>query len=633
MTFDLQPNPQPPTPNRIRVGEVRPSQLLHTFGVGSIIDLPSLSVMVMGLDDWSPVYATEIGEERLLFAVQNALGAQVKSLRMPPIPPEGSDNPFDSSTQIGVPVATFPRWMLCPYCRLLAPRDSDLFQLKVDRMRPDRARYVHANCAKPGASPSVLPARFLVACEKGHLDDFPWHYFVHAGPSACTGAIRLLELGVSGEATDIIITCDACGADRRMSDAFGEEGKKHMPACRGRHPHLRDFDEAGCDQQMKAILLGASNSWFGLTLTALSVPTAVDKLGQLVDAQWHLLEKLRSKDSLIDIRSMGIGQLQVFVGVSDDALWAAMERKRVGGGGPPSTPRSLKTPEWQVFSNPTGAPKLPDFQISAVRPPRAYQHLLSQVVLGEKLREVSACVGFTRITSPGDFAESGDLPEEHRAPLARRAPTWVPAVEVRGEGIFIEFDEAAIQQWNARPAVAAFEQQVYQAHVRWRRARRIPDPTAGFPGVRYMLLHSFAHALMRQFALECGYTVASIRERIYALPPTDEAGPMAGVLLYTAAPDSEGTLGGLISLGEPQILERHIAAALDALRLCASDPLCAEHTPLMEPTTLHAAACHACLFAPETSCERGNKYLDRALLVPTVEQRRAALAFFTTGDD
>lgn len=146
-----------------------------------------------------------------------------------------------------------------------------------------------------------------------------------------------------------------------------------------------------------------------------------------------------------------------------------------------------------------------------------------------------------------------------------------------------------------------------------------------------MLLHSFAHALIRQFALECGYTVASIRERIYALPPTDDDGPMAGVLLYTAAPDSEGTLGGLVSLGAPQLLGRHIAAALDGMRLCASDPLCAEHVPLMEPQSLHGAACHACLFAPETSCERGNKYLDRSLLVPTVD--REDLSFFGGPDD
>lgn len=621
----------PPRHETYRVGEVRPSQLLHTFGVGAIIDLPHLSVMVMGLNDWSPAHAPEISEERLLQAVQAQLGPQVRSLRAPPIPaqPEVSgDNPFDSAAQIGVPVATFPRWMLCPHCRLLAPRDSDLFQLRNDLFRPDRTSYVHINCMKRGTPPTVLPARFLAACEKGHLDDFPWHYFIHQGQgaSSCTGAIRLHELGASGETTDIIIKCDACGATRRMSDAFGEEGKQAMPACRGRHPHLREFDEHDCDQQMKTILLGASNSWFGLTLTTLSVPTAVDTLGQLVEAHWLILEKATSREVLQAFRA--IGQLQAFLNVGDDALWAAIEQQRNGSSGVSTEPRSLKAPEWRVFTRPDGdgSPRLPDFQITEVPPPPDYRHYLRRVVLVEKLREVSACIGFTRITSPGDFAESGDLPKEYRAPLSRQAPSWVPAAEVRGEGIFLQFDEQTIQAWTAQPAVQAFERDVFQAHIQWRRARRLPEPRDGFPGVRYMLLHSFAHALMRQVALECGYTVASIRERIYALPPTDDAEPMAGILLYTAAPDSEGTLGGLVSLGAPHLLGRHIAGALDAMRLCASDPLCAEHTPLTEPQTLHGAACHACLFAPETSCERGNKYLDRSLLVSTID--REGLSFF-----
>lgn len=135
--------------------------------------------------------------------------------------------------------------------------------------------------------------------------------------------------------------------------------------------------------------------------------------------------------------------------------------------------------------------------------------------------------------------------------------------------------------------------------------------------MRYVLLHSLSHVLMRQVALECGYTMASIRERIYAREEGEPGGPMAGILLYTAAPDSEGTLGGLVSLGEPTSLGRHLDAALEAARLCSSDPLCSEHHPFSSGLTLHGAACHACLFAPETSCERGNKYLDRLSLVPT----------------
>ena len=170
-----------------------------------------------------------------------------------------------------------------------------------------------------------------------------------------------------------------------------------------------------------------------------------------------------------------------------------------------------------------------------------------------------------------------------------------------------------------RQALNEAGDEFFDAHVRWRKARGIEPPEDGFPGMRYVLLHSFSHALMRQLSLECGYAAASIRERIYAQPASEEQEGMAGILIYTSAPDSEGTLGGLVSLGETETLGLHIGQALEAAHLCANDPLCAEHTPGAQGHTIHAAACHACLFSPETSCERGNRYLDRATLTPTVE--------------
>jgi hypothetical protein len=226
-------------------------------------------------------------------------------------------------------------------------------------------------------------------------------------------------------------------------------------------------------------------------------------------------------------------------------------------------------------------------------------------------------VGFTRIDSPNEFGELGNLPPNRRAPVSRSAPAWVPATEVRGEGLFIQFREDVVAKW-ARDS-GSLDTQFLAAHRQWRKMRRL-DPDLGYPGVRFVLLHSFAHALIRQFSIECGYTTASLRERIYSKNPEQEDGPMAGVLIYTAAPDSEGTLGGLVALGQPDSLGRHLDQALEDLRLCASDPLCAEHAPAPDGLSLHGASCHACLFAPETSCERGNKYLDRSVLVTTVEQ-------------
>jgi hypothetical protein len=124
---------------------------------------------------------------------------------------------------------------------------------------------------------------------------------------------------------------------------------------------------------------------------------------------------------------------------------------------------------------------------------------------------------------------------------------------------------------------------------------------------------------MRQLSISCGYSASSIRERIYSKSPEEDGGPMAGILLYTAAADSEGTLGGLVSLGDPENLGYLTQETLEQAELCASDPLCAEHDPIGAIPSIHWASCHACLFAPETSCERGNKYLDRALLTQTVK--------------
>jgi len=615
------------TRKKYRVGELTPSQVLFTYGIGAIVDLPYISTIVMGLDDWEHPYPIVIGEERLLQVVRTILGPQVARLLAPPEAPEqiGPPNPFDESHTIGVPVAAFPRWMLCPRCRSLASLDSGLFQLKADLYRADKTRYVHVNCSSAGSPPPVVPARFLVACRYGHLDDFPWVRFVH-GEVPCKARLKLRELGVSGEAADIQVICETCNKQKRMADAFGAEGAKNLPECNGRYPHLRSYDRDKCQAQSRAILLGASNSWFPLVLSALAVPDAVDRLGQLVEEHWHILEKVTSQQNIELLRH--IGQLGHFVAFSDAQIWEKVESKKNASRlDEDASPPSLKTPEWQVLSNPAVAPSARDFKVTPVSPPTGYEHVLRQVVLVERLREVQALIGYTRIESPGDFDDMIELPQERRAPLSRKRPAWVPAAEVRGEGIFIEFREDAVRNWIGGRAQRIHDRIFMEAHMQWRKARHMEDVMSSYPGLRYVLLHSFAHALMRQLTLECGYTAASIRERIYSLPPESEYGPMAGILLYTAAPDSEGTLGGLVGLGLPEQLGRHIEGALEQMRSCTSDPLCAEHTSLQEHS-LHEAACHACLFLPETSCERGNKYLDRSVLVPTVD--RTNLAFFET---
>ena len=267
--------------NKPRVGEVRPSQLMFTYGVGALIDLPKLSVIVTGLEDWptDPAYVKVVNEDRLLQAVRYQL-PHVKKLLTPPtaadngLPPD----PFDETTHIGVPVATFPRWLVCPRCRLLAPLSSNLFDLKPDPVHMDRTAYKHTSC-QIGHAPEVVPARFLAACEKGHLDDFPWEEFVHEGAPCDKPSLRLLEFGPSGEASDLQVRCDVCGKKRFLTDAFGQDNREKLPLCTGRRPHLRDYDQDGCDIKIRPLTLGASNTWFPVLLSTVAIPVETDQLG------------------------------------------------------------------------------------------------------------------------------------------------------------------------------------------------------------------------------------------------------------------------------------------------------------------------------------------------------------------
>lgn len=399
-----------------RVGELRPSQLLYTFGVGSIVELPNLSVMVMGLEDWPDQGASEIPEPRLLKAVQRELGRQVAKLLSPPVTPDSigyQANPFDDTANVGVPVAPFPRWMLCPYCRLLAPIQSGLFELKLDPYRRDRSRYVHRNCRKPGKPPTVVPARFLVACDGGHLDDFPWVEFVHKGKTDCRYELRLWELGASGEVADIQIQCEKCEKKRRMSDAFTEEGKQELAKCRGRWPHLRKFDEEQCSSQQRSILLGASNAWFPMTLSALSIPSTTDKLGQLVEMNWAELEECESAREIKLKRKL----LRGLAAYSEDQIWAAVEKKKSGAEEKQEENTDLREPEWNILSNPDPNLNSRDFRLRVVDPPKQYRKFFTKVVLAERLREVCSLIGFTRIESPSDYNDLGEFPKEQRVPL------------------------------------------------------------------------------------------------------------------------------------------------------------------------------------------------------------------------
>ena len=594
------------------IGDLRPSQLIYTFGVGALLDLPNMSALILGLDDWDKQYCTEIPEDRLLAAIQRRLGAQVKKLYLPPMDLDADSHPDPTAPALGVPVAPFPRWLRCPMCDLLATVESGYFQLVQDERRPDRTRYVHGNCPNAKNQPTVLPVRFLLACREGHLTDFPWIEYVHQQAVPCKPArLTLREYGAAGDASDIIVKC-GCGKERRMADAF--DSSHFQIACSGHHPHLRTVEE-GCEEEARTILLGASNSWFPMVMSALSLPPrASDKLGVLVAEHWLDLKDIPSLEVAKYVTAPS--RMPALVEFTADQIWTAIEAKKQGGESNEEEP-DLKSVEWDVLTqNPPPTPTK-DFRVSSVPAPSGFGQFFEETILVELVREVRALLAFTRIESKGDFTDADYQDDGRQTRLARQSPTWLPAAEVRGEGIFLRLKEEALQAWEQKPEVKQLEQDFFQAHVGWRRLRKLLPHEAEFPKIRFVLLHSLSHALMRQIALECGYTAASVRERLYCRPTGQGLGPMAGILIYTAASDSEGTLGGLVQLGQPITLGRQVQHALESMRICGSDPLCSEHAPVGDGRGIHGACCHACLFAPETSCERGNRYLDRTTLVGT----------------
>ncbi|RZU75503.1 uncharacterized protein DUF1998 [Micromonospora kangleipakensis] len=610
-----------------RVGSVRPSHLMFTTGVGAIVDLPNFSVLVRGLDDWNHSAVPDwvpIVEPRLLAAVKNLLGKpSIKELRPAPWIDGVDQDPNGPAAKVGVPIVPFPGWLRCTICDELAPIESTIFGFENAKPRkPHEAKFFHTSCTrKKSGKPMAVAARFVLACTAGHLDDFPYAHFVHQGgtcPNASHPKLKMDDRG-GNLGANVEIKCVPCGARRNMKEVLGPRGPEKLPRCRGRHAHLGSF-EAGCTAELKLLIVGASNQWFAQTLSALAVPrTGASELQAKVEQHWKpSLEGVPGVEMLPYLRTV-VPALREFDRWTDQEIWAAIERHREGPKGDEEQKGypDLHTPEWEIFSAAQLPPATDDFTLrrDPNGVPGELKELYADVIQAERLRQVRALVGFTRLDAPDPM----DPDLVTRAPLGKATPTWVPASEVRGEGIFLRLPENLLSEWEERVTDTECMQEHRDAYARFRQNRysgRISgafEPMKHWPGERYIALHTLSHLLIRTIALECGYSSASLSERIYAGTPDD---PRTGILVYTAVPDAEGTLGGLVSLAEHDSLVRLTRRALADARHCSSDPLCAERLPQDPADFLHGAACHVCLFVSETTCERGNRFLDRRFVVP-----------------
>ena len=589
-------------------GQVRRSQVITTFGPGALIDLPDDSAIVGGLDTWGAVHdLQEIKEPRL-----SAKLAAMTGVHTPPLytPPPAPDHPQEQ--QRGIGGWRFPEWYVVQDDPGDGARPSARSRRMVHRTALDRGRFDR----RP-----VVATRFVRACSRGHVDDIDWHRFIHGSDGGtCRRQLWLDERGTSGDLTEQIARCE-CGRSRPMHEAADRE-LAALGGCSGARPWLGRHANEPCGQPSRLLIRTASNAWFPQVLSVLSLPDRGTEAERAVEELWTPLQAVHEASDISVMKRLP-GVADRLAAFSDDEVLAAIDARRTGGAG---AERPIKHVELDaLLAAPEGfgddVPVDPDFHArrlpeSAWRGPSRRCNGIEAVIQVHRLREVLALAGFTRLEPVMPNVDGEYEAEVERAAIALE-PAWFPAVENRGEGVLVQLRAAAVADWLARPPVRERLDQLLDGHAAWARQRKSERP---FPGGPYVLLHTLAHLLVQSLSMRCGYPAASIRERIYA----DDEGGRYALLLYTASPDAEGTLGGLVQ--EARRVEDHLQYALESAALCSNDPVCAEHVPgqSMEERWLHGAACHGCALIAETSCEMRNEYLDRALVAPGLYAAEAA---------
>lgn len=593
--------------------ELRMSQVITTFGPGAMVDLPTRSVVISGLDLWTNQSSyEEIDEPRLREMIERELKGNGRfpedkylKLRKPPALDES-----DFTNRSGRVVALiFPTWFLC---------DPE----KQDDSGTSRRRLVHwmnleAHTGKyrdGSKAVEVSPIRFVGACKDGHLQDLDWRWLVHEGGN-CQAPMWLEDRGTSADPKDISIKCD-CGREILMENLFvhGRLGR-----CQGHQPWLgANADRAVCTESLRFLTRGATNAYFPQVARVISIPLADDALTGLVRKHIGTLANAASVDMLRGYFQMVPTVAKEFEGYSVEQVFSRLVEITQNSTGPEDTRiQSPKDAEFNILSS--GDAEIGENTVhsnlyakSLGKPaetgPQPICDMIQNVVAVHRLREVTCLYGFTRL-EPAPVASDGMLDEIFLAvegqPLGRDTD-WLPAIEQFGEGIFIQFSAERVRTWSAQPHLAPRLLQMRVAYDGWTQ-RFASSPR--FPGGEYVLLHSLSHVLMTEIALDCGYPASSLRERIYTLD-----GGRYGILIYTAASGAQGSLGGLVESAAriPKLISR----ALHRHEICSNDPICSDQQPSLSPdgTIVNGSACHSCLLVSETSCEFRNMLLDRHVL-------------------
>lgn len=552
-----------------KLGEIRRAQLITTYGPGALIPIDEHSYIVVGLDSWDVSGADgEIREPRL----ERRLG--VGCFVLPP----SSDS--DAGAARDIPVLRFPRTYSCSGCHTLG-RYSDI-------------KGIDGLCAT--CSSRLVTSRFVVVCEAGHLNDFPYHRWVHRGNPQPEGPDHRLTLEARGRSAaldDIRISC-SCGALNSMGGALGKQALKALGTCSGHRPWLRGAPLEACDLTPRGLQRGASNVWQSITESSISIPPWSNDASRFVDRYAAAIDNL--PDNVMEMVIEGMiadARTRTTIG---EVMAVVVERKRLQAGEPPTMLELRQQEHEALMRGRIDDGQKQDF-ICVVPDKEPVPRPVAHLRLVTRLREVRALTGFHRLSPSG----TADLPA---ARLSREPVGWLPAIEVSGEGVFIGLDLDVVRQWET-------DQRVVDRISRLGGAKDSSGndlPADRTPNPRRVLVHTLAHILIDQWSLDCGYPSSALRERLYV------GGEMAGVLIYTATSDSAGSLGGVVGMAMNGRFELSLRQAIAHAAWCSNDPLCMESGAVgVEARNL--GACHACALLPETSCELGNTLLDRGVLV------------------
>ena len=577
--------------------EIRASQIVRTFAPGSLYDNTKDSMIIQGTDYWNFESFGSLSDPYLLSYVRSR-SSYLSNLKMFAAVSSPSPESY-------VPVATFPTWGLCPRCNMLQRRQG--------RGLRDEFRCRSTACARHSKAsgttvPHTVPVRFVVACELGHIDDFPFYEWAHGRTHKSDRCSRrearlYLEDRHTGSSSldSKIIVCKNCGCERSLGRALTRGGIRTIAglSCAGRSPWLRDQWHRNCNFPPRGMLKGATNIYFPVTMSALTIPPFSDELSQEIVKRWHDIEKLsddldllkRVLERFFDVKTSNrpSGKYTLEQVIDKYEVHKAARSETI----------NLAELEYRALNS-----RLPvdekEFQTAPVDVPRQFSRLLDGVTLVPRLRQIVTVTGFTRLKPP-DVTDR----EVPIAPISSRSPEWLPATENRGEGIFLSISSKALKDWESKPTVLT--------RMRDIAGQQDPQTSSGRPAdARYVMLHSLSHLVIRSLADMAGYSSAGLQERIYS------SDSMAGILIFTASPSSDGSLGGLVEQGRPKRIEQILMRALSKSITCSYDPLCSLNRPDRK-TTRHGAACHACLFLPETSCESMNEFLDRSMVCRTIE--------------